>query len=388
MTSFSVVQDGGTIGITSPIFGSFGTTLEDGITIKRGPPVAVQGVQLSNTINTAHTQARQYQGGAGVTDRFSLHQTQAQTSNYHITHTDAAKFLDRFRIAFPAALSDHVTITPSQALVMGYTVLDRFRLTQSSVQSTKFSLALLDAIRLNASLANFFGLSASDTIGVHHSQGLTYNAVVALAEMLTLSATLANTLIMQVVENDMFNITDAEVLKMIYHVEVDNFIDLSALYVSPDGNFTTWAINTRTQSVTEYQNYAFNSFAQMGLKFLGASKDGIYELDGERDPGAVNIPSIMRSGFFAPNGSKFTSFRNIYVGMRTQDNSSDFLLKVIDSYGREYVYAFRPEDNATTKINTGKGLRARFFAFELITPGADFDLSFVEFRPLLLNRRV
>lgn len=388
MTSFSVVQDGGSIDVTTPIFGSFGTALSDGVTIKRGPPIAALGVQLTNTVDTAHIQARQYQGGAAALDTVRVRQTQAQTVTYHVSQTDATKFLDRFQITFPASLTEHVTITPSQALVMGYMVLDRFRIAHSSVQSTMFSMALLDAIRLSSSLANFFGLSASDGIGIHHTQAVTFNAVVGLAELITLTATMQTTLLLQVTIDDLFDISDAEILKMIYSVEIDEFVDLSALYVSPDGNFTTWAINTRTSSITEYQNYAFNSFAQAGRKFIAASKDGIYELDGEQDPGATNIVTAMRSGFFAPNGSKFTSFRNIYVGMRTQDNSKDFLLKLIDSYGREYIYSFKPEQNATTKINTGKGLRARFFSFELITPGPDFDFNSIEFRPLMLKRRV
>lgn len=388
MTIFNVTQSGGTIGVTTPIHGSFGTTLTDGITIKRGPPVASLGVQLRSGVNLAATISRLFQGGAAVNDRATIRHTQSQTTEYHVSQADAAKFLDRFQIVFPASLHDAVTISQAQSLVKGWLVLDRFRVAHSSTPTTHFSLAILDAIRLNTSLANFFGFSVSDHVGVHHSQVMNYVAMASLQELITIAPTLTTSLIMQVVENDLFNITDAEILKAIYNLEIDDFIDLSALYVSPDGNFTTWAINTRTASITEYQNYAFNSFAQTGRKFIAASKDGIYELDGERDPGAVNIVTAMRSGFFAPNGSKFTSFRNIYVGMRTQDNSKEFILKLIDSYGREYIYSFKPEQNATTKINTGKGLRARFFAFELITPGPDFDLNSIEFRPLMLKRRV
>lgn len=388
MTTFDVVQSGGTIGVTSPVFGSFGTSIADTITIKRGPPVAILGVQLLDGVEIADTIARLFQGGATVNDTVRIAHTQAQTAYYQVAQGNAMNFLDRFQITFPATLTDSLTISHSQALVMGFLVLDRFRIDHTSLPTTTFSMSLLDAIRLNASVANFFGLSASDTIGVQHTQDMTYSTNALVSELITIVPALATSLIIQVVENDMFSITDAEILNMIYSVEIDDFIDLSALYVSPDGNFTTWAINTRTAAVTEYRNYAFNSFAQMGRKFIAASGDGIYELDGETDPGAVNITTAMRSGYFAPNGSKFTSFRNIYVGIRTRDNSQDFLLKLVDSYGREYVYSFRPEENATTKINTGKGLRARFFSFELITPGPDFDLNSIEFRPIALKRRV
>jgi hypothetical protein len=339
-------------------------------------------------VNLAPTISRAYRGGARVSDHARIKHNQAQTTTYKITQADAAKFLDRFRISFPAAISDSLMISPALALTMGFVVIDRFRINHTSSPTTHFAMALLDAIRLNASVATFFGLSATDDINVHHSSARTYRAHTALSEVITLAPTLMTSLIMKVVENDMFEITDDEVLRMIYSVDVCDFIDLSALYISPNGNFTTWSINTRTSAVTEYQNYVFNSFAQMGRKFIAASATGIYELDGAQDPNAVNIMTFMRSGYFAPNGSKFTSFRNIYIGVRTQDDQKDFLLKVIDSYGREYIYSFHPNKNATSKINTGKGLRARFFAFELITPGPDFDLNSIEFRPLPLKRRV
>ena len=42
----------------------------------------------------------------------------------------------------------------------------------------------------------------------------------------------------------------------------------------------------------------------------------------------------------------------------------------------------------TTKVNLGKGLRARYFAFELVSTGQDFDLDTLEFIPLVAQRRV
>jgi hypothetical protein len=42
----------------------------------------------------------------------------------------------------------------------------------------------------------------------------------------------------------------------------------------------------------------------------------------------------------------------------------------------------------TARINIGKGIRARYFAFELISTGQDFDLDSLEFIPLVAKRRV
>jgi hypothetical protein len=39
-------------------------------------------------------------------------------------------------------------------------------------------------------------------------------------------------------------------------------------------------------------------------------------------------------------------------------------------------------------VPLGKGLRARYFSFELISDGADFDMDAIEFIPLVSHRRV
>jgi hypothetical protein len=42
----------------------------------------------------------------------------------------------------------------------------------------------------------------------------------------------------------------------------------------------------------------------------------------------------------------------------------------------------------TTRVQVGKGLRARYYAFELETvDGQDFDLESIEFVPLVVQRR-
>ena len=46
------------------------------------------------------------------------------------------------------------------------------------------------------------------------------------------------------------------------------------------------------------------------------------------------------------------------------------------------------EVSSTLPDDIGKGLSARYFAFELTTPGQDFDLDSVEFIPMMRDRRV
>jgi hypothetical protein len=143
-------------------------------------------------------------------------------------------------------------------------------------------------------------------------------------------------------------------------------------------------MNTRTGAVTEYDNYAFNSFARIGDKYIGASESGLYELLGDDDAGA-DIVATIRSGFAQWSGTHMGSFKGMYLATRGE---GDFILKVITADNKEYHYAVAAQDSRTTKITTGKGLRARYFAFELISTGQDFNLDTIEFIPLVADRRV
>jgi hypothetical protein len=74
--------------------------------------------------------------------------------------------------------------------------------------------------------------------------------------------------------------------------------------------------------------------------------------------------------------------------MRIEDNSRDVLLKLVTGDGIEYIYEVRPLDMRTKRVNLGKGLRSRWFSWELIVPGYDFDFSAIEFIPITTQRRV
>ena len=81
----------------------------------------------------------------------------------------------------------------------------------------------------------------------------------------------------------------------------------------------------------------------------------------------------------------FRSFKAAYLGMR---GNGDVILKLDTGDGKTYTYQTVIQDMQSTKVRLGKGLRARYFSFELISTGQDFDLDTVEFIPLVAQRRV
>ena len=173
-------------------------------------------------------------------------------------------------------------------------------------------------------------------------------------------------------------------IKQILTALVQEVIDLEIALVEPDGGVTTWVINTRTGALSEYDNFKFNSFAQNGLHYMGASDAGLYVLDGGDDDGSP-VMAHLRSGYAQFGGSRFSGLRAVYLGMRGE---SDILFKIDTGDGKSYTYKARVQDQQTTKVLVGKGLRARYIAFELMTEGQDFDLDSIEFVPAVAQRRV
>jgi hypothetical protein len=181
-------------------------------------------------------------------------------------------------------------------------------------------------------------------------------------------------------------LTDTELLTTIF--QGDPILETAyatVSYCSPDSNSTTWVMNTRTNVVTEYVNWVFNSFASFGRKYIGANGQGIWELNGERD-GTTNIVADMAGGYIQFNGSRLNGLMGVYIGMRGQ---GEFYLKLSAGDGRDYLYQFNSQPGLmTTKVNIGKGLRSRYFQWELISTGPDFDLDSIEFVPMVGKRRV
>lgn len=329
-----------------------------------------------------------YIAGAIIHEILKIHPMLSPKAHYSIILASAIKLKDLIRRSYPVSISQHVTVADLHKIVLGISVMNRLVMRDRPAPAFKYTMRMLEAIIVDEALARFFGASFRDSIGFTSTLSPLWQYNKTIAEEFDVTDKMTPQLIIRVDMRGGLEITDEEVVRMIYKGDwLEDKFSISACYVDPGGGFTTWVINTRTSAVTEYKNFNFNSIVQMGGRFLGATSDGLYILEGPLDDGA-SIPTRIKSGLFALGGSHFTSFKAAYLGLRVRDNVEDFLLKLHSGDDREYVYRLRPEHMMTTKINLGKGLRARYFSWELITPGEDYDLDSVEFVPIVSKRRV
>ena len=330
-----------------------------------------------------------YSAGAEVDELVWMHSVDAEQTAYGQTVIDLAQIAPRHTLAYPVTLSAGVGAHDVSTAALALTVMEKLFIAPRHISAAAYGLLLAEALFLDGGLFNFFSGVVSESVIMSTTALPLWQLGASVASGVGLHDVLANSLVVSMMTSEDIAIDDDQLLQMIFAGDpLLDGVQLSAAYVSPDGGFTTWAINTRTNSVTEYQNWAFNSFAKLGHKYLGANSSGLYELNGYTDDG-VNIPTTVQSGLMQLGGSHLVSFKCAYLGMMAKDDAStDVFLMLQTGDGRQYTYAVQPRYMETARVNMGKGLRARYFSWTLTTVSVDYDLHSIEFVPLVAQRRI
>jgi hypothetical protein len=345
--------------------------------------VRTQSADLVDTLTLSVATQRAL--GAVITEGMLIGLDQITNSSSQVALGDTLTLLDALSKGIPVEVAETINLTAAWTAAQAVSVIEALALADTLVPIFAYNLSIDETVNLATSLGNFFGVDISETVGVAETVGATAWLNVTIDESVDVTETLSPQLVINATITDTLSIDDVDILNMIYSGTIAEGIELSAAYISPGtGTVTTWAMNTRSGAVTEYSNYAFNSFARLGNKYLGASRDGLYELVGDDDDG-TDIIAQIKSGFAQWAGNKFTMFKGVYLGLR---GGGEFVLKLTTGDGKSYHYGVSARDMRTTKVAVGKGLRSRYFAFELISAGQDFDLDTIEFVPLVAERRV
>lgn len=347
-------------------------------------PAIVRAVitTLAETIGLADTRSATI--ALLVIDRLGLADPSAPNLLFRKELADLAAFAEVVRQAAPALLADEVGVAPTIAAQQAVTIVERLGLLPALQGAALYSRSVADIVRLADSIGQFFGADLEDTVAT--SETLTVNKMLAqlLTDTVAVAPVLLPQLMARVVTTEGIEITGEEVLQMFWGAAVSDAVEITAGYVAPDGNFTAWAMNTRNAAVTEYDNFEFNSFGVIAGRSVGATSEGLYELTGDDDAGDAIIARI-KSGFMQFGGTKLSRLKAAYLATR---GDAEFVLRIETGQGELYNYAVSTRGMRSTKVHMGKGQRARYFSFELISTGDDFDIDTLEFVPIVMARRV
>lgn len=324
------------------------------------------------------------QAYVAIVERLRLSETMAPGQKSHLSLTEALRVGDALARGFTVTAEDSFGFSDSFAFARGVAVLDTLGLSAALSVLGRYGRTVTERVRFRDTLSNFFGLSVEDTMVLADGLAAIAARAATVSETLELTASTTPTLMISLAVEETLDLSATQALKMVFSAEITETFELELALVEPGGGITTWAMNTRTGAVTEYANYDFNSFAVVGNIAIGASATGLYELMGDDDDGE-DIVARLQGGFLQFGGTHLSRLKAAYIALRGEGK---VYLKIIGGDDTETVYRVDTRDMRSTKVHMGKGLRARYFAYELTSVGQDFDLDTIEFVPLVMQRRV
>lgn len=353
--------------------------------VLRGTPTYTGGyaVTVASSAITSSTEIAAL--GVVITERIKAVLNQSVFWHAQITVSSEISIRDSIHRLINETLSDHAVMSTSWTLRVILQIIDQVIASAGYAAQAKYKPTMSETVSLSDALVAGFGAHLSDSIHVALTQTPLYMAIINAVETIAAAGTGEPKWLLSGVVLDDIEITDVTSPQMIFNSMILDLVRVGGSDVEPSGSLSVWQMNTRTAAVTEYDNYPFNSFARLGPQlYVGASEGGLFELDGDQDAGDPIIAAI-RGGYLQFGGTHLSRIKAAYIAVR---GAGEFILKIVTGADQEYIYSACAESMVSTKFAMGKGQRARYFAWELISTGQDFDLDTVEFVPIEMQRRV
>lgn len=133
-----------------------------------------------------------------------------------------------------------------------------------------------------------------------------------------------------------------------------------------DSSRVAWVMNTESSATSWYDNYDFESIAQIQDKVLAVGPDGLYVLTGEDDEGD-QIDAEIISGFMDFGSSNQKRVDALYFGY-TSTGKVAVTAETKDSGHQPYTYYMAQSSASAPKngrVEPGKGLVGRYWRFTI-----------------------
>lgn len=316
------------------------------------------------------------------------------TGNYLRALNDEAEANEALRAAFLGVLSDEADAASTLD-----TILAHYARLRDFVVATDSTLTSLDASRLLFSsamaadmAANAFSAQLSDSSTASSLLLSSMTAMGQLIDSAEASVSQDNTLRVLGVLSDTAETSDSLSALAQLLGRLSSEASASVVLTLGGAEYTAWVLNTENIAVTQYTNYAFNSYAELGGQYYGAASDGIYLLQGDNDAGAA-IQAYFRAPLTDYGIAELKRAPQFYFGY-TSTGELLFKAVVVSPNGvkEEHWYKLEARPAAglrETRTKVGKGLQSVYWQYELHNiDGADFNLDVVRIWPMVLTRRV
>jgi len=163
----------------------------------------------------------------------------------------------------------------------------------------------------------------------------------------------------------------------------------SAGFAALAETYRTWVLNLRTNGLTEYDSFAFNSFAVLDGVYLAAGPTGIHVLGAQDLDDEAAIGARVRTGSPDFGSSMLKRVPRLYVTGQFQD---DLYFRTITSQDGERTYILHENGitgNQQRRVPIGKGPKSVEWQFEVENiEGGELRVSKILTYPQELRRRV
>jgi len=279
------------------------------------------------------------------------------------------------------------SLTAIASLVEDVRMLAGVGSTLSAMNAVAEALALRDAMYRTARENLSDGAKLAESFA---SALAAYHAIVDKAVLADVPGAQA---VLRVLLAETVNLGDAMTSTAELRMALSSGLEIGLTFRLNGDTFYAWVLHTESKAFVEYENFPFNSFAELEHKtYYAMADDGLYELSGSDDDGEA-IRAHYRTGLIDLGTRKLKRIESMYLAYSA---TGKLALKVTttspDGEKVEWWYALTPRTANVPRegrIKIGRGLKSVFWAFEIANiDGADFAVDTMELYPMILDRRL
>jgi len=148
-------------------------------------------------------------------------------------------------------------------------------------------------------------------------------------------------------------------------------------------------MNTKTNGVSTYTKYNFNSFFKIGSDYYGCSTSGLYKLVGDTDAG-TEIQATLSTPVQDFDSQKLKAIRDCYAYIRSSGDTNVRLITNEQTDRSGYVLVYDNVDGIhRRRVKVAQGLRGTTWQCIITNEsGAAFELKQVDVIPKELDRSI
>lgn len=152
-------------------------------------------------------------------------------------------------------------------------------------------------------------------------------------------------------------------------------------------NKSTLNVNLSNLAISQYCDYDFNSFCEVGGKYYGSNENGIFLLDGDDDAG-TNIDAFFELVLSDFGISNMKRIRSMYVGGEANGGLT-LTLKDNENNSRTYTLNLATGNvQSGAKVNVGRDGQGRYWQTRIDNiGGAYFAIDTIEVLAIILGRK-